>query len=249
MAAAVDASRNDVYISGDVRIDSGAVIAPGVVIQAAPNTYVAIAAGVCLGMGSIIQAHQGNIEIQQGAMIGAGVLIIGKSTIGENACIGYGSTIFRASIQAAIVVAPNSLLGDISRSGRGVVEQQTPKPPHFRASNQGQTTPPKSPAVKPTEDPWDAPEFSTPEQKPSEPPSVEDSSPDKTEAVTPPESPPENPPEKDEKIAPEIIQTSPEIQEETNQRDLKTPVVGQAYINQLLVTLFPHHPPKSPPSN
>ena len=56
-------SNKDVYISGDVTIDPSAALAPGVILQAAPNSRIIIGAEVSIGMGTVINAHQGEIAI------------------------------------------------------------------------------------------------------------------------------------------------------------------------------------------
>lgn len=104
------------YVSGEVTIDPSAAIAPGAILQATPNSRIAIAAGVCIGMGSVLHAHDGILEIGAGAILGAGVLVVGAGKIGENACIGSATTIFNCSIEPGQVIAPGSLLGDTSRS-------------------------------------------------------------------------------------------------------------------------------------
>lgn len=213
------AYQQDIQISGDVRIDPSAVIAPGVIIQAAPNSYVAIAAGVCIGMGSILQAGKGSIEIQQGVTLGAGVLIIGAAKIGENTCVGYGTTIFQASVIASQVLPPNSLIGDNSRNPNS---QPTPSP---------------SPSPKPARtqaasdfDPWN------PTPSPQAPAPVTESPPPQSQTNSFKKEPDPAP-----KIIPDIVPSPPEIPEEEAKNTPKAPVVGQVYINQLLMTLFPHN--------
>lgn len=105
----------DSYISGEVIIHPSAVIAPGVILQAAPNSKIIIGSGVCIGMGSILQVHQGNLEVEAGASLGAGFLMIGQGKIGANACIGAATTIFNCSVEPGQVIAPGSVLGDTSR--------------------------------------------------------------------------------------------------------------------------------------
>ncbi len=104
------------YISGEVTIDPTAAISPGVLLQATPNSKIIIAAGVCIGMGSVLHAHGGTLEIEAGATLGAGVLVVGQGKIGANACIGSATTILNCAIESGQVVAPGSLLGDTSRS-------------------------------------------------------------------------------------------------------------------------------------
>jgi carbon dioxide concentrating mechanism protein CcmN len=108
-------SNFDSYISGEVMIDPTAAIAPGVVLQAPPNSRIVIAAGVCIGMGTVLHAHNGILEIESGAILGAGVLVVGQVKIGANACIGSATTILNCSIEPGQVVASGSLLGDTSR--------------------------------------------------------------------------------------------------------------------------------------
>lgn len=105
-------SNSHFYVSGDVTIDSNAAIAPGVILQADPNSQLVIAAGVCIGMGAILHAHEGRLEVETGVNLGAGVLVIGRVNIGANACIGSATTIFNCSVESGLVVPPGSLLGD-----------------------------------------------------------------------------------------------------------------------------------------
>ncbi|MFM5887454.1 MAG: transferase, partial [Dolichospermum sp.] len=66
--------RFDTHIYGDVIIHPSAVLAPGIILQAATNSRIVIGAGVCLGMGSILQVSEGILEIEAGANLGAGFL-------------------------------------------------------------------------------------------------------------------------------------------------------------------------------
>ena len=108
-------SRSEFYVNGDVTIDESAIVAPGVILRAAPNSQIIIGAGACLGMGTILTAYQGVIAIGAGAILGTGVLIVGQGEIGENACIGSTTTIFNASVAAMSIVPSGSLIGDTSR--------------------------------------------------------------------------------------------------------------------------------------
>ena len=112
-------SNSSFQVSGDVIIHPSAAIAPGVLLQADPESQVIISAGVCIGMGAIMHAYQGTIEVEEGANIGAGVLVVGTGKIGTNACIGSATTIFNSSIGRGEVVPPASLIGD---PGRQTVE-------------------------------------------------------------------------------------------------------------------------------
>jgi carbon dioxide concentrating mechanism protein CcmN len=103
------------YVSGDVTIDPSAVIGTGVLLAAEPNSRIVIGAGVCIGMGTIIHAQQGSLEVEAGAILGAGVLVIGAGKIGTNACVGSCTTVLYSSVESRQVVPPNSLIGDESR--------------------------------------------------------------------------------------------------------------------------------------
>ncbi len=108
-------SKTHYYVSGDVTIDECAAIAPGVIFQADPGCRILIAAGACIGMGAVLHAHQGNLEVEVGANLGSGVLVFGQGKIGSHACIGSATTILNASIEPAQVVPPASVIGDTSR--------------------------------------------------------------------------------------------------------------------------------------
>jgi carbon dioxide concentrating mechanism protein CcmN len=126
------------YIQGDVTIDPGAVIAPGVLLQAGPNSRIVIASGVCLGMGVILQVHEGTLEIHSGASLGAGVLVVGSGKIGSNACIGTTSTLLNPSVASEQVIAPGSLLAEIGETGNGSPVTQGTQAEQVATPNQPQ---------------------------------------------------------------------------------------------------------------
>ncbi len=103
-------------VSGAVVIASDAIIAPGVVLMADPNSQITIASGVCLGLGVILHANGGRIAIEMGATLGAGVLIVGTAVIGRGATIGPSSTIYNGSVASYQLVPPGSLLGEREKS-------------------------------------------------------------------------------------------------------------------------------------
>ncbi|MBE9198382.1 MULTISPECIES: transferase [unclassified Nodularia (in: cyanobacteria)] len=105
----------DSYTSGEVTIHPSAVLAPGVILQAAVNSKMIIGPGVCIGMGSILQVSEGTLEVEAGANLGAGFLMVGKGKIGANACVGSATTVFNCSIEPGKVIPPGSILGDTSR--------------------------------------------------------------------------------------------------------------------------------------
>ncbi len=112
---------SDFHVSGDVTIHPNVAIAPGVLIQADPDSKIIIESGTCIGMGTIIHAcgvSGGAIEIKAGVTIGTGVLIVGSVTIGTNACVGSMTTVLNQVIPAAELVLAGSLLvvGDVVRA-------------------------------------------------------------------------------------------------------------------------------------
>ncbi len=109
-------NNTEIRICGDVDIHPSASIAPGVILQAMSNSRIVIGADACIGMGTIITACDGEVEIASGVTLGSGVLVVGRSQIGSNACIGTATTIFNYSVEPMKVVEPGSILGDNSRS-------------------------------------------------------------------------------------------------------------------------------------
>ena len=232
----------DIRISGDVEIHPTASIAPGVILQAALGQHIAIGADVCIGMGVIINACQGSVEIESGAILGSGVLIIGACKIGTNACVGTTVTIFQANIDSMAVIEPGHILGDNSRKVnlQPNTEQQNQEAPYKPKSKQKVST-------------------FTPQTKKSNKQATSRSrvgsdgyySPSRTQNVSP-ENPSQFIEDKSSDNGMNSTQdntsttsykeatVSPPIQ--SNKESSKNPVVGQVYINQLLVTLFPHHP-------
>ena len=212
------------YVSGDVTIAPSAAIAPGVLLIANANSRIVIAAGACIGMGSIIDAREGTLEIQAGAVLGTGVLVVGKGKIGANACIGSATTIFFHSIEAGQVVPSGSLIGDSSRQ---IIVPLTPETATNSpsASKQNKTTLPTITILPCTENgrqasiPADDRSASTVNNKAANP-----YSPEASESTTSSESAP----------AP----TGPDSQSGTT---VQFAAYGQANLNRLLLTLFPHN--------
>lgn len=109
-------STSHYYTSGDVTIHAGVAIAPGVLLQADVNSRIVIQSGVCIGIGAILHAHNGAIEVGEGANIGAEVLLVGHVQIGGNACLGAATTVINSSVERGQIIPPGSLIGDGSRS-------------------------------------------------------------------------------------------------------------------------------------
>ena len=194
-------SNSQILMSGDVVVNEGAAIAPGVILQAEPGSRISIAAGACIGMGVILHAREGTLEIGAGVILGAGVLVVGAGTIGTSACIGAGTTLIDPCIDQMQIMPAGSLIGDTSRQASAEATAAAP------------TAAPKSP---------ETPEATTP---PVAPP------------IEPP-APPQTPPQ----TAPETATDAPEstAAEPPQPGEIPTILYGQAHINRLLGTLFPH---------
>lgn len=121
------------YISGKVTVHPNAVIAPGVLLQADPDSHLIIADGVCIGVGCVLHAYQGTLVVESGVTLGSGTLVAGQGKIGANACIGAMTTIIDSSVAASEMVPPGSLIGDRSRQVV-IVEASEPYPSSTPAS-------------------------------------------------------------------------------------------------------------------
>lgn len=194
-------SNSQILMSGDVVVNEGAAIAPGAILQAEPGSRISIAAGACIGMGVILHAREGTLEIGAGVILGAGVLVVGAGTIGTNACIGAGTTLINPCIDQMQIMPAGSLIGDTSRQASAEATAAAPTAAPTSPETPEATTPPVAPPI--------------------EPPSP---------AQTPPQTAPETATD-----APESTAAEPPQPGET-----PTILYGQAHINRLLGTLFPH---------
>jgi len=224
-------SATEYFVSGNVIIHETAAIAPGAILEADPGCQIMIGAGVCIGLGTVIIAYGGNVQIEDGVVLAPGSLVIGPVTIGHSACVGSRSTIFQQDVAAQASIAAGDLL------------MVAPSPP--LNSQNFQAVPPTATneAICPIPSPWDSTDPAVPtssansvnpenpEQSPDNPveKQVEKAVKQESEVVPPPK--PES--------VPEIIPTKPEIAETSENSSPKAPVVGQVYISQLLLTLFP----------
>ncbi|HIK04528.1 MAG TPA: transferase [Trichormus sp. M33_DOE_039] len=220
----------DSYISGEVTIHPSAVIAPGVILQAAANSKIIIGAGVCIGMGSILQVNDGTIEVEPGVSLGAGFLMVGSGKIGVNACIGAATTVFSCSVEPGLVVPPGSILGDVSR------RMDVKEPSQTATSNTTATTTeqPKSNESKViTSTSISAAAFVEFQHQST---SVPESStePENQSAVVEEEHPDSTQTE----LSPEDLEPGETATESLN--SFGTQIYGQGSIQRLLVTLFPH---------
>lgn len=197
----------DIRVSGDVEIHPTASIAPGAILQAAPNCRIVIGADACIGMGVIVNACQGSVEIGNGAILGSGVLIIGDCQIGDNACLGTAVTVFQTNVESMKVIEPGSVLGDSSRKidvAKSQKEERENNSSTFQSNKNSQRDRTASNNINNNFEDDRIP--------------VNNSFQDNSTSSAPTE------------------QTT--VQSEA--RKEKDSAIGQVYINQLLVTLFPH---------
>ncbi len=243
----------DSYISGEVTIHPSAVLAPGVILQAAENSKIVIGPGVCIGMGAILQVHEGTLEVETGANLGAGFLMVGKGKIGANACIGSATTVFNYSVEPGQVVPPGSILGDTSRQ-----IAQT-KQPELSTNNPTATnTPPQKEEENGSGGVQEKVVSSTNFSAAAFVDFKQNKSISYFKSPTTPESqpPPVEEPAKDaEPPLPEPAQESTKHNSDPNQLTTESPngfgtqIYGQGSIHRLLTTLFPHRQSLSDPNS
>lgn len=215
----------DIRVSGDVEIHPTASLAPGVILQASADCSIVIGADVCIGMGVIINASQGSVEIDSGAILGSGVLIIGECKIGSNACLGTAVTIFQVNVEPMTVIEPGSVLGDSSRkvdlSKPDHQQKQQRKTDSSFSTSQVQS---KASQRKVGNNGYYSPSQAKKKENTQGNINQQDSSFSTTTKKT-------------NKTTVDETETTVRPKAKSD----KDPVVGQVYINQLLVTLFPHN--------
>ncbi|MEH1824023.1 MAG: transferase [Nostoc sp.] len=243
----------DSYISGEVTIHPSAVLAPGVILQAAVNSKIIIGPGVCIGMGAILQVHEGTLEVEAGANLGAGFLMVGKGKIGANACIGSATTVFNYSVEPGQVVPPGSILGDTSRQ---ISQIKEPEPSTNNATSTNAVAPKeeengsgevKEKVISSTN--FSAAAFVDFKQNKS-------ISYFKSPATPESQSPPVEEPANDANSTLEsAAQESTEYHSDPSQPTTESPngfgtqIYGQGSISRLLTTLFPHRQSLSNPNS
>ncbi|WP_414526439.1 transferase [Nodularia chucula] len=228
----------DSYTSGEVTIHPSAVLAPGVILQAAINSKIIIGPGVCIGMGSILQVSEGTLEVEAGANLGAGFLMVGSGKIGANACVGSATTVFNCSIQPGLVIPPGSILGDTSRQIENT-EQPELSPDH--TANTSDEEQPENSLTVEEETVISSTTVSAKTYWKFKHQSVSSS-----QASSPPESQPE-PVEEPAPVEEKADAMNSSLQEPQSSQppteasnSIRNQIYGQVSISKLLVTLFPH---------
>jgi carbon dioxide concentrating mechanism protein CcmN len=189
---------------------------------------------------------EGILEIEAGANLGAGFLMVGEGKIGANACIGSATTVFNCSVAPGQVIPPGAILGDTSRQmvvPPAVQPKSTNSQPENPAESAKNLESPHFQGEKPEKGEKSISstqlsvaaflEFkhqSTPVSQPS--PTPKSQSPPESETAVVGDSTP--------------VETSLPESTETSESELQThnifgtQIYGQGSINRLLSTLFPH---------
>jgi carbon dioxide concentrating mechanism protein CcmN len=187
-------------------------------------------------MGSILQVSEGILEIEAGANLGAGFLMVGQGKIGANACIGAATTVFNYSVAPGQVIASGSILGDTSRQ---VVEPSAEKP---ESSDSQPEKPEKEEQVISSTQLSVAAflEFkhqSTPVSPPSPTPKSQSPPVEETAVVSDSTSEETTLPESTEECSENLKPSESNLE---THNIFGTQIYGQGSINRLLSTLFPH---------
>ncbi len=209
------------HVRGDVTVDSSAMIAMGVILNATPGNKIVIHGGVCLGMGTVITAYDGDIEIKANAILGAGCLVFGHCVIGHQASLGASVTIYNINVDTGDVIPAGSIRGDRTRQIEGnssedsdLENKSTSQAESDVNSSQGEDN--QQEIVEPPEGKKNQEKVTSKVNN-----SQKEDSMDKREKKTSPE----------EELKADVWQ------EES--RPNSDQVVGKVYINKLLFTLFP----------
>jgi len=206
------------HVRGDVMIDSSVLIAVGVILNATPGNKIIIHSGVCLGMGTVITAYDGDVEIKPNAILGAGCLIFGHCIIGSQASLGSSVTVYNVNVEAGDVIPAGSIRGDRTRkielnsqeNSNGVPENKVRKNQSAKSEENKQKI------------------TNNQEERESKAESISEK--------------PEQIKQENQDISHENLEQEEEVKTDIWQED--TPpnseqVVGKVYINKLLFTLFP----------
>ena len=230
---------SEITISGDVTIDDSAVIAPGVILQAAKGSKIVIGAGACIGMGSILKAYQGTtIEVKDNAVLGAGVLVIGECKIESKVCVGTSTTIYNTSIESGKIINAGSILGDPTRSfkesfnSNSASNSSSPvleRKPEKEEKKGTATFNSHNSKVSPEKDTKTNSEVNKQEENVLKETTEIDAQPEEEWQVS--------------KNNENSVTEDP--WQPTSKNVNENPVVGQVYINKLLFTLFPDKQPKN----
>lgn len=228
-------SKDTTQIRGDVTIDRSVIIASGVILNATNGHKIVLKEGVCVGMGTIITASDGDIYIQENAILGSGSLIFGNCIVGQQVSLGASVTVYNAKIEAMTVIPAGSIIGDRSRQIDLKQKEEEIKVKEVKVNSAPQTHSHTQTIIdgikkgfSQTIDNQNPPvieeNISTPENQKMTDSSKENKQKSSTSPV-----------KENQEIETEVLNA--DVWEE-NTPQVNT-VVGQVYINKLLFTLFP----------
>jgi carbon dioxide concentrating mechanism protein CcmN len=217
-------------IRGDVTIDRSVIIASGVILNATSGTKIILSSGVCLGMGTIITAYDGDVEIKENTILGSGSLILGSCVIGSQVSLGASVTVYNTNVEPLTVIPAGTIIGDRSRRVK-LKENEEISPVKEEKQENTAINNPTQTIIDGIKNGFAT---SLDDQIVENDAHVRD-----TDDRTIEENIPENKPDsaKIEDNAETEIMNQQEVSEE-NTTKVNT-VVGQVYINKLLFTLFP----------
>jgi len=217
------------HVRGNVTVDSSAMIAMGVILNATPGNKIVIHGGVCLGMGTVITAYDGDIEIKPNAILGAGCLVFGHCVIGSQASLGASVTVYNINVDAGDVISAGSIRGDRTRQIEVNTQEDIDQERHRGIGKK------QDEFLKDSSD--SNPKHQENNQQEKEQSQETKQSQDNSTSQEIKSEKEDNIPKKEEKL------TSEEQLKEDVWRGETTPnndqVVGKVYINKLLFTLFP----------
>lgn len=104
-------SRWPICTGGDVVLHEGAAVAAGAILVADPGSSLVVETGACIGMGAVLHATGGELRIEAGATLGAGVLVVGKGKVGRRACVGTCTTLLEPTVAEGSVIPSGEVVG------------------------------------------------------------------------------------------------------------------------------------------
>lgn len=233
-------SQDTTQIRGNVTVDRSVIIASGVILNATEGHKIVLKAGVCVGMGTIINAYGGDIEVRENAILGSGSLIFGSCIIGSQVSLGASVTVYNANVEPRTVIPAGTIIGD--RSRKISIDDHTRAEPEIKEYNTEKSIDSNTQSIL---DGIKNGFNTTLEEKQGTSPEVEEKPEeelinDDREDIFTPET------EVESKEQEKVIQSNTEVvNQDPWQEDTPTPsqvnnnVVGKVYINKLLFTLFP----------
>lgn len=109
-------SKVQICTGGDVVLQEGAAVAPGAVLVADFGSSLVVETQVCIGMGAVLHATGGELRVEAGTTLGAGVLVVGKGKIGRRACVGTCATLIDPTVAEGSIIPAGEVIGGFGES-------------------------------------------------------------------------------------------------------------------------------------